>query len=471
MPPIKIGSRDVSKRYVGTREVLRVIIGGADVLHVDPSTTAVPYASASGGLAGHFDTARTAGRTYGLAGGQSAWVGYITGTDATITLKNEWGNTTAAYVTIDGGAEFSATHVGGGVYTLFSGQQQKKRLVCVRLKPTLGTVGYFDSTVALLSITGAPPSFKSPTQWISSCSQTTPGVAAGGMLASLASSGYVPDKTGSIVNSQSSMCSSLRFRTSDGGFFVYTLSRYIAWSVDRNAPAIIDTGNSLPKALYLQGAAGSHDYSVSVTYSSGGGSGSINEVFVGVDSYDNTMEARRFDQYGASSTYGAAATSPLHTDVYIAAAKLGFAGDSLGVSGQTIAQVKARIPANLAGKTVTANDVAVLQLGRNDVGGWNSTTSQNYKDCINLLLAAGYGKVICRNLRRGGTDWSTVYTTENAAILQCVTDVADSRVVYLDTTAWSGFEQPDGVHMTDAGYLTFAGFVVPAYADILGIAL
>ena len=151
------------------------------------------------------------------------------------------------------------------------------------------------------------------------------------------------------------------------------------------------------------------------------------------------------------------------------AAALGFVGSTNGVSGQTTGGGKAMIDAALAMKTVTANDVAILALGGNSgSGGIDSTEQTDYALCIDKLLAKGYGKVLCRGIlpNIGAPE---LVNAANVTLKAVMDAKANPKLIWIDTITWTGFETLDNTHPTANGYLTLAGYAIPAYTAALGL--
>lgn len=151
------------------------------------------------------------------------------------------------------------------------------------------------------------------------------------------------------------------------------------------------------------------------------------------------------------------------------AAALGFVGSTNGISGQTVAGGKTMLDNVLPLRTVTTNDVAILALGGNNASdGIDSTEQADYGLCIDKLLAKGYGKVLCRGILPNALAQSLVDAAN--VILKGVMDAkANPKLVWIDPTTWTGFSTQDGTHPDAAGYVTIAGFAIPAYTTALGL--
>ena len=435
------------------------------------TTTNYSYAQFAPGLTGILDTARNAGRTYGYAGGQTAWVGTISGSSATLAASSDIGPAAGLLiVTVDGGAR-TAVAVAGGLYTLFSGLADAAHTVLVEFDPGYSNIPYFANSGNILAVTGAAPAAVVATQWVQpfdgSALTATSGlsIAVGGT--------YVPTgfagNTGSAASGSS--VPSIRVKTSASLMRVVSKSRWVHVSVDGAAPVRYDsvtpTSTTRLRDITLDGAL--HTYTVwpgfELGYQPNPG------VFcVGFNAaIADVGTKRRLEQYGDSITYGQGALSRGAVDTLAVGAALGMAAGTYGVSGNTIADVLARLPAILSAKTIdSVNDVAVLAIGRNDTGGTFTTQRiADYNAIVNALKAR-YGKVLCRGILPEG---SNAWPSENASISGIVTSQADAKVKFINTASWSGISAPsDNVHPDDAGYVTITGYATPAYTTALAVA-
>lgn len=391
----------------------------------------------------------------------SYWAGVITGTEAGLPgLNNSSIGQYAgmAEVSVDGGA-FAAVNATGGEYPLFSGLEQGPHNVALRIGSIFGTAAtYVPKTGTMLRVVGAPPSVLVMDGWVqpgdgNADTISSTAVVAHGIVNYLPAN--VPD---SDPNSKANV-SAVALR---GTFSALTLvnlgnadasSLYVYVSVDGAAPTRY-TGLTV-----LTGLSGEHTY-----YCWTGAESPLFSVgYVGTLS--DIAAKKRLDQYGDSITEGIAATSAGEVEMFAVGAALGRMGGNFGISGWTIAELAASIATPLSHKTVNSNDVAVLAIGRNDTGGaFDATKISNYQSIVTALLTAGYGRVICRGIL---PETSSTWPTENGSIASIVTGFADARVVFCDTSSWSGIARSDGTHPTDAGYVTMRGYATPAYAALI----
>jgi len=179
-----------------------------------------------------------------------------------------------------------------------------------------------------------------------------------------------------------------------------------------------------------------------------------------------TVEQKTVLQLGDSLTFGAGTTDALRngaTDIYLLGNELNFIPSNFGLSGQTTAQLTAAIPTYF-GYVAELPDYALLAIGRNDVD--SVTLQADYTDCVNALLTAGCTKIICRGLLP--EDYN-VFTDENAAIVASVNSFSSEDIIYMDPDTWLGIELSiDGIHPSEAGYVTIAGYEDEPLLAIIG---
>lgn len=427
-----------------------------------PSTVNYAYAAFAPGIMGPSSTTNNPAKHY-LISSYAQWVGYITGTEAKVTATSDWGlNAGLIEVSIDGGA-FASAALEGGRYTLFTGLAQAKRLVQIRINSAYATVGHVPTSGTVLTVTGAPPSVELPAGWVQAA-QASPTNAITAAARTAADAGFSPDYIGGSGTGSNVPMVVIRgpFRKLFiGGTFSYA---YV--SKDGAAPTRVGPfsgGLSALKAAVFECDGSTATYYVWGTnnQTAGGGgvfgvSGDAARVAVGV--------TRRAVQYGDSITYGQSGSSPGDVDTMRVFAALGICSATSGVSGDTIATLKARLAGEIARRTIGASDIAVLAIGRNNAdGALDATETTDFGDLLTTLRAS-YSKVIVRGVLPEGV---TTWTDTNGSIQSIVTGRADPNIVYVDPTSWSGIATSDGVHPTDAGYLTIAGYAQPAYAPLV----
>ena len=401
------------------------------------------------------------------------WSGYISGTEAKWTMTSDYGDYDGAVqVAIDGGV-FTNAPRSGQEYTLFTGLTDGPHFVEIRIAPGLGEAAYMASTGTVLTVTGAPPLLITHPERVVVGTSSSTGIYSGSVLA--LSNGYNPPLQAPSNTVYGSNIGSVKMK---GAFtkLIVTLngSRKVGVSKNGGPPSfysIADESGEPSRALVIPCDGSTSTYNVwdSGNFRTAGGvfavAGDSTRLDIGT--------ARRLDQYGDSITYGAGpgATS-VDVETMSVAAKMGFVGSTNGISGQTIAGCKAMLDAVLAGRTVGSTDVAILAIGGNSVGGdgINATEQDDYNACIDKLLTKGYTKVFCRGILPLADSASNDLVIAANVTLKAVMDArADSRLVWVDTSTWTGYATQDGVHPTAAGYVTLAGYAYTAYTALLGL--
>lgn len=379
------------------------------------------------------------------------------GSSAKLNLRNDVSSfPNAVRVSVDGGPLNIAPNV-GSIYTLFSGLSDTWHRVTIQTGTAWGVDNlHLLPTGSALSVTGVDAAWVAPSYWLhpgdaGSLFHTT------GALGANATD-YLPASVLVPAVTNTSNVGTVRFRSAATKLFMYSNTNCLFYSRNGGAPVrvpvVANTGT------VIEGLDGTEaTYSV---WSNGG-----RFVSVGTDApLVDVGVKKRMDQFGdsitaADSIAGTADQNRGDSDVLGVAAALGFAGASYGISGQTIAQLKTNIVTQLAALPAAGPlDVAVLAIGRNDLtGDMDATEQSDYAAIIDLLVAKGYGRVLCR----GVLPDSQVWTAFNNGISSVVTAKADPKVVYVNTNSWSGIATGDGTHPTIAGYATVRGYAIPAY--------
>ena len=427
-----------------------------------PSTVNYAYAAFAGGIMGPSSTTINAAKHY-LVAKYTQWVGYITGTEAKVTATSDWGmNAGLVEVSIDGGA-FSSAALEGGRYTLFTGLAQATRLVQIRINESYSTVANFATSGTVLTVTGAPPALELPAGWVQA-TQVSPTNAITAAARNAAPAGFTPDFIGG--SGTGSNVPMVVMKGAFGKLFIGGTFTYAFISKNGAAPTRVGPfagGGSNVKATVFTCDGSDSTYYVWGTNNTADGSGSF---AVSGDAARSASLAvtRRAIQYGNSITYGQGASSPGDVDTMRVFAALGLCSATSGVSGDTIATLKARLAGEMARRTIGAGDIAVLSIGRNNAdAAFDATETADFGDILTTLRAS-YSKVIVRGiLPEGGTTW----TDPNGSMQSIVTARADANIVYVNPASWSGIVTSDGIHPTDAGYLTIAGYAQPAYAPLV----
>lgn len=447
----------------------RVMIGAGAVVLPAPTTVNFTSAQVQPGFSGSISTTKNAARIY-ARGGLTVWSGFISGTEAKLTAPSDFGdNPGSVEVAIDGGA-FSAAPNTASVYTLFTGLPHATRFVEVRWVAAMANAPYIASSGNVLAVTGQPPVLQVMSSKIEPGADLALGIYSGAVTANAAN--YVPPLAAPKGQTYGSCINSVKIK---GAFtrLAVTLNGARKVGVSKNGGlasyySAADEANTPPRVLVIPCDGSTSTYNVwddgNVLNTGGSFAVTADSAFMDIGT------RRRLDQYGDSITFGSGpgATSS-DTETMRVAAALGFVGSTNGISGQTVAGGKTMLDNVLPLRTVTNNDVAILALGGNNASdGIDSTEQADYGLCIDKLLAKGYGKVICRGILPNSLAQSLVDAAN--VILKGVMDgKADPRLVWVDPTSWTGWTTQDGTHPDSAGYVTIAGFAIPAYTVALGL--
>ena len=432
----------------------------------DPTTVNFTAAQFIPGFSGSISTTKNASRVY-ARGALTLWCGWITGTEAKLTSPSDYGDNAGSIQVSVNNAEFVSAPNTGSVYTLFTGLPHATYFVQVRWVLQMANAPYVASSGNVLTVTGQPPALVPAANWIQAGADSATGLYSAGITANDA--GYVPPLQAQSNTTIGSNVGSVKIR----GAFTKIVATCHSVGVSKNGGVptfyfVAGEDYNPPRAVEIPCDGSVATYNV---WDNGNGkdfgghfsvSGNSTLLDIGV--------RRKLDQFGDSITYGSGpgATS-VNTETMAVAAALGFVGSTNGVSGQTITGGKAMIDAALALKTVTSNDVAILALGGNSAsGGIDSTEQADYGILIDKLLAKGYGKILCRGILPNIGDQNLVNSC-NATLKSIMDAKANSKLVWIDPTTWTGFETLDNTHPTANGYLTLATYAIPAYKVALGL--
>jgi lysophospholipase L1-like esterase len=431
---------------------------GASPALPEATTSTYTFAQVGSGWAGLRDETRTAGRMY-LAALQTIWAGMITGTEAVLLATGGAQATGSFQVSIDGGAWTDCVYTPTSQYTLFTGLPHAARFVAVRASSAQGTFAYAPTTGNMLRVTGQPPSVTPYANW----SQPGDGLMPSSQAMIASSAGYTPTMSpdGNDVVKQN--IGSIALRGTFTELVVLALSRYAFVSVDGAMPTRYDLTDNLGRPKRITGLSGLHTYYVWSGPVNGVTSNQVSSRIMAAGlGAKETFSIGRHMQLGDSITRGETASSRGDTDTFLTAAARGKIGQNFGVGGDTATMVDTRLTTILAElPALTAADEAVIAVGRNGSGGLTPVTSM-----INKLLTAGCTKIIVRGvLAESGLDPAT----SNAELQTIVASFADARVKFCDVSTWTGVEKSDGVHPTDAGYITMRGYTVPAYQALFPV--
>lgn len=448
--------------------------GGAPYLPNRLTGSAFSATQIASGFSGSYDVTTNVNRIYWAAPNASAlhggtvWSAWIKGTAATIKLPNGL-NAGAILVSVDGGA-YSTCSNAADVYTLFTGLSDVSHFVSVRTGTAYGTANvYADKTGGnILNITGASPYVDLPSSFAISSNATSIFSQLGGGVANTANF-YPPLSTYNALTGNPSNTGALVL---NGNFQKLNVSLtgvggdYGCWvSVNGAAPtryaSVASVGNA--NAMSIAVSEGTKKYYVwpsracSVFSASGDGVASVNTGLT------------QLHQFGDSITYGL--TDRGNVDTFAIGASIGYAPLTLGISGLTTVGLDTNISDWLTKTPVTTNDVAVLAIGRNDVGGsFSAPVIAAYTSILNKLIAKGYGKILVRGILPNG-DLSTTWPLENASIQSCIATVGNPKLIFVDTSTCPAYstEGGDNTHPNTAGYVTIADYLLPKYRTALGI--
>lgn len=423
------------------------------------STITRTYAQISSGLVGTIDSVRTAGRYHLLAGQITPLVLYIKGSDASAWMYHTGGYGSAAgllEVSVDGGATVVPTGV-SNKFPLFAGLSDTLHKVVITVGAAYGANAYYLSTGSVIETTGVSPYVLTAAYQLQRGTSGSGAVWSSPTVAAPANCVPATAITTCTVTTVSAV-PSVKFRSSSAYIDVTSQGFYFAVSIDGAAPTYYATGytNASKKTGTTRIAtSGTHDYYI-WSVNSALSTTTQWTLSIGLDAAPTSVTGKRIHQYGDSITFGASGTSTAHTDVMRVAANFGHVGSSYGISGQTSTTLVTNVvdQAAKAGGDV-GQDIAVLAIGRNDA----SFSSTNFDSIVATLLTY-YAKVLVRGVLETGTS----FTAFNADMSAWVTGKSDARIIYIDPEAWTGIATADGVHPTDAGYVTLANYCITDYA-------
>jgi lysophospholipase L1-like esterase len=447
---------------------------GLSILGGLPSVTQTfTAAQVTPGIAGTTDPTTTAGLIRMAANSATnntvgLWVGQITGSSAYMTMSRVGGSAAAGMIeiSVDGGAFAAGVISAGSEFILFTGLLDAVHTVVFRPQAAYGTGVALATTGNLLRVVGTAPALFTCGNWQNPGDASNNAITTNALITqqqNLAGTptNVVPAKLPDMPNANSVIGGNTPILAVRGAYTtlaIATQARYCFVSVDNGTPTRYDLGLVGGAVKFLTGLSGTHTYTVWA------GKNSIQNTQISVGGVVTglvTPSIYRLDQYGDSITYGAQSTTTGDPEYFAVAVALGRVAGNFGISGNTTAQLAARLPSILAEKVIGANDVAVIAIGRND-GAPDATWQSNYSSIITNLLNAGYVKVLCRAVLPTPTG-SQTQPTINTAIQAQVTSAANPKVVFVDTSTWWPYASPDATHPTDAGYVTLNGFEFPAY--------
>jgi hypothetical protein len=477
---LKIGSQEVSQAYLGEQSLLSSWV--PSVLLTGSVFTA---AQLEPGIPGAKNTVSNVNRIYFAASngattqGGSSWFGRIKATEAKINIPNGSTPVGAVVASIDGGA-YTACANDSYLYTLFTGLPDVEHTVSIRMGTIWGADNiYMDKAGGnILTLQGSNTYVAMPNQadWVYPGVTHALGVASSMNLPMVANYSPARSKTGIGVTS----CSNNGMAKIRGAFkriLVYHNGNDgHAWTkiyVSKNGanPTIKTisspgTGGGVIEFDGLDGRTAT--YYVWTNKAEGTGVFAV----VGDGPHVDCGFKGQIHQFGDSITYGSSSDVPGETEIFKIAPRLGYVGLTIGVAGQTIGQLETAMFKYLAAITASADDVAIVAIGRN--GRISSSTPLSgaeiisYTTIVNLLLAKGYGRVLCRGIYPDGNgSWN--WATANAQIANIAASVDNIRCSYVDVQTaplYTSFNS-DGTHPDGAGFDVLATYMEPKYRAIL----
>lgn len=446
----------------------RLRISGAAPALPAPTTVNFTSAQVSPGFTGSVSTTKSAARVY-ARGARTLWCGYITGTEAKLTNPSDFGdNAGSMEVAIDGGA-FAAAPNTASVYTLFTGLPHATRFVEVRWVAAMADAPYIASSGNVLAVTGQPPSINPATNWVQAGARSSTGLYNAAVVPNADT--YSPPLQAETGLNYGSNIGSVKMRGAFSRLIVALNGvRKVGVSKNGSAPvfySVSDESAFPPRAMVIPCDGSTSTYNV---WDSGTGKANGGHFAVSGDSTLLDIGATgNIDQFGDSITYSSGpGATPVNAETMHVAAAMGRVGSTNGISGLTIAGMKTLLDNVLPLKTITADDVAILAIGGNSAtDGIDATDQADYSACIDKLLVKSYGKVLCRGILPNAGAQAAVDAAN--IILKGVMDAkADPRLVWIDPSTWT-FSTQDGTHPDAAGYVSIAGYAIPAYTTALGL--
>lgn len=435
----------------------------------DPTSSNFTASQMSAGFTGPVKTTNPA-RIY-IRGQQTLWSGFISGNEAKLTFTSEFGDFDGAVqVAIDGGA-FTLAPRSGQVFTLFTGLAHAKRFVEWRVDNGLGDVGYMPTTGTVLAITGQPPSLQTLSNKVQVGAYSSTGVYSAATIAN--ATDFVPLLQAPKGQDYGSNVASIKIR---GAFTKLAVTvngaRRVGVSKNGGAPIFYtkaEEDGTPSRAIVIPCDGSTSTYNV---WDDGNyhGTGGVFAV-AGDSALLNVGGQGQMIELGDSNVFGSGpgATSG-DVEMMPVAATLGYTGSTSGLSGLTIGAAKAFISNVLAARVVRSGDVGVLAIGGNNAeSGIDDTVKADYLFDINLMLTAGFTRVLCRGILPSTDPNSQVLiVAANAAMKSVVDNLADPRVKWVDTSTWTGIATEDGAHSTAAGYYpTMHGYAVRDYPALI----
>ncbi len=443
----------------------------------NPYTQAYTDTELSSALFGYFDTTTTVGRRVWQTADAALFV-RVHGTDCTLTCAS--GDSSPWNVSVDGGADTTPTFSSGSI-VLFSGLSDDWHTVHVR--PDNSTIGstYTPTTGTLLSITGAAPQAEAVGTGYWTKDPAFAGVTTFAEVATYGGN-FTPTHPRPTANAGWGVSAgSVAFKAKFTDIYVHTSSPEVWYSVDSGpwTKQLIGTSPTTPSGKArawkkVTGISGSlSSFKEIVISDSPVLTTDLPIMGVLLTGTGNALAAPTVSKtvmhaFGASQTYGFAATMGSIDVNRLQETMPSLAAGQHGNSGGTIAQANAAFSAWVAKIPVALRQHVQMSIGINSAD--DGSFQGDYQTLINNFLSAGFTKIICRGLVQ-----ITSNTSKNAKILAAVTAVANPAVVYADVSTWAAstngavntIHMPDGTHPNDAGYVTMAIFALRDHSSLI----
>lgn len=417
------------------------------------------------GWIGSTDSVRHASRLYFKVNGTvsgSIWNADITGTDATMNITSNGGSNPSGFsvisVSVDGSAYINATFISGDTYQLFSGLSEGVHNVSIKIGGAFGDYAYMRVTeTEAVVVTGANPSMDILPYNFSVFDDNIFGTG----IHHISTDDALPNPT---VKNTSTFAGPARcsFTTSASKVLV-TISKGgdLYYCVDgQNYIENLTAVTGYTHEILLDGQ--SHDLAIWASNPILGGH--LNAPITSKESKG------RLHQYGDSIT-DALATPEGHpiVDVNNTAPFFGYLGCTFGQAGATVNTLLGFMSTVISQITLEEGDIAVLAIGRNNIGGGSdlatvTSVQDEYRDLIDILLT-NYSKVLVRGILPQTS--STDFNAQNVVIESIVDSYNDPRLVFVNTSQWLGVTRVDPTHPDKAGYITLSDYSKIDYAEFL----
>lgn len=443
----------------------------------NPYTQAFTDTGLAGAFFGYFDTTTTAGRRVWQTADASLFV-RVKGTDCVLTCAS--GDSSPWNVSVDGGADTTPTFSSGAI-TLFTGLSDGWHTVHVRPDNSTSGSTYTPTTGTLLSVTGLDPQAEAvgTGYWVKD-----PSFAGVATFAEVAAPGgnFVPAFPKPTANAGWGVAGgSLHFKAKFTDLYVHTSSPEVWYSVDGGAWTKVSLGasptNPSGKARAwrkVTGLSGSlSTFKELILSDSPVLTTDLPAMGVLLTGTGNALSAPTVSKtvmhaFGASQTYGFAATMGSIDVNRLQVTIPSLAAGQHGNSGGTIAQANAAFATWVAKVPVALRQHVQMSIGINSAD--DGSFQSDYQTLINNFLTAGFTKVICRGLVQ-----TTDNTSKNAKIAAAVAAISNPAVVFASVSTWVAstngaggtIEMPDGTHPNDSGYVTMAALALRDHASIL----